>query len=108
MNLFLTIKEMEMKMLLSNQTNKSTSCVEAPHVFRGFDEMMVTFYIIAITISTLGNFLLIFVIAHNPSMRTFTNCMICNCASSDLLKTLIPGILNVVDTLSKHTQDWMF
>ena len=88
--------------------NTSTACIDARPVFKGFDEIMVLLHIVVIVISTPGNLLLIFVVWRNPSMHTFTNCMICNCAVSDLLSTLIPGVLNVVDTLKTHTHGWIF
>ena len=73
----------------ANITNTTTSCNAGSSMFEGFDELMVFCYVVVIATATPGNALLIFVVRRNPSMQTFTNFMICNCAFSDLLRFLL-------------------
>ena len=56
-----------------------------------------------------GNLLLIVVILRNRSMReTFTNCLICNTAISDMLSTLMFGVVNTTIVLTHTKTEWPF
>lgn len=79
------------------------------HVLTGSDSLMLGLYITLLAISTPGNLLLIFVVCKNPSMQTFTNYLICNTAVSDLITTIVPGLLSIFDAMIRHDDHiWIF
>ena len=71
LNIFLDMDSSNMSSLLLNSSNLTTAniCMDAPPMFKGFDEFMVALYILVIAVATPGNAILIFVVSRNPNMQ---------------------------------------
>ena len=78
---------------MSNSSNLTHSeCYFAQPISPVFEKIKLSIYSFIILSSIVGNLTVLFVIKQNKTMRSVTNCLICNCCVADLLITCLPNV----------------
>ncbi|XP_066932154.1 cholecystokinin receptor type A-like [Clytia hemisphaerica] len=86
--------------------NSSTFCVPEAEPSSFFNIVRITLFSLIILLSLLGNTAVILCVYKVPSMRSFTNILVCNAAFADLLITLVPNVHEVIDIVY-YQGDWV-
>ncbi len=62
-------------------------------------QLLIALYTVMIVVGSVGNLMVIYVVARNPSMRTARNVFVVNLAISDLMLCLITMPLTLIEIL---------
>ena len=89
-----------------NSSVSSIFCVPEDDPTPLFNIIRVALFSLIILLSLLGNTAVILCVYKVPSMRTFTNILVCNAAFADLLITLVPNLHEVIDIVY-YRGDWI-
>ena len=83
----------------TNETANTLQCEKGTDENELLLYIFITLYIFIILSSSVGNLLMLIVVANRVKMQTFTHILICNCALADLVITLFSAVFGVVDAL---------